>query len=1047
MANKNLNDVKINVNFTTASSRTNIKSGENISTTFGKLSKIISDMDGSAFTGDAKTVNGHTVQTDVPPNAVFGTLSMDTELSETSENAVQNKVITSALKGKLDLSIKGVNNGVAELDSNGKVPQSQLPSYVDDVIDGYLYNGSFYTTSSHTIKISAESGKIYIDIPSLKTYRWSGTAFVVISETIALGETSSTACRGDWGKTAYEHSQLTSGNPHNVTKSDIGLSNVENKSSTTIRGELTESDITSALGYTPSSDDTLNTAGSLNKPSTKLFLVGAINQSQSDTTYSNSLAYIGTNGHLYSNGIQTVNLSDTQNLTNKTYNGYTLGDACAKGVDTTAKSGSGNLITSGAMFTALSNKSDIDHNHVDISGNAVTSNKLNAKYVGSDASESNGYYKFASYDVPEAENHNITFLITNEFEANNVGILQVWTRREWGSTNVNIPTLRWLLRVGFASDCVIAVTSGSTVTLYINQTITRYGRIGVSTLSSSHREEVTTTTLYSSSSPTTGLSAAATSSDSTVPIANKIGTSTVGSSTKPVYLNGGVPTACQYTLGSICTKSDSDYATASHTHSGYLSTEGGRLTGNLSIGSDESLNDLTVYGDIITYASVKAYGLEVGGNKDVGSDTVPIYLSKGVFKTSKYTLADACSRGVKTATSSTHTNYGTNNTYVPDIAFLSNWDGSYNNSGSSNLSYCRLGSFGNACVLNTVDSVIEGNENLITSKAVYTALENRAPLDHDHDEISGNAGAANKLLKTFVGSDKSSSSGYYKFASYTITGGYNNYNLTFLLTNEYNGDYAGILQVWTRSDSSSSTNAPTIKWLIRTGFASDCVIATKSGLTVTLYVKLTTSQYGRIGITMLSASLREKDAVPTLYSSSSPTTGLTASATSSDSTVPIANKIGTSTIGSSTKPVYLNGGVPTACSYTLGSICTKSDSDYATASHSHTSEVSLYENSAGSTSVSVNTSGYLYVKVWVGIGSSTNVACGDVYSNNNSIFLPYIWGGSGTMNIYKVSVSKTDSSVSIDSTYGIVIKNNTITEGTASTFRIKKIVGVKGSVS
>ena len=97
--------------------------------------------------------------------------------------------------------------------------------------------------------------------------------------------------------------------------------------------------------------------------------------------------------------------------------------------------------------------------------------------------------------------------------------------------------------------------------------------------------------------------------------------------------------------------------------------------------------------------------------------------------------------------------------------------------------------------------------------------------------------------------------------------------------------------------------------------------------------------------------------------------------------------------------------------------------------------------------MSVNTSGYLYIKVWVGIGSSTNVSCGDVYSNNNSIFLPYIWGGSGTMNIYKVSVSKTNSSVSIDSTYGIVIKNNTITEGTASTFRIKKIVGVKGSVS
>ena len=49
-------------------------------------------------------------------------------------------------------------------------------------------------------------------------------------------------------------------------------------------------------------------------------------------------------------------MSDTQALTNKTYNGYTLGAACAKGVDTTATSGSTNLITSGAMYTALAGK-------------------------------------------------------------------------------------------------------------------------------------------------------------------------------------------------------------------------------------------------------------------------------------------------------------------------------------------------------------------------------------------------------------------------------------------------------------------------------------------------------------------------------------------------------------------------------------------------------------------------------------------------------------------------------------------------------------------
>ena len=121
-------------------------------------------------------------------------------------------------------------HNAATLDSNGKVPSSQLPSFVDDVIEGYLYNGKFYKEAAHTTEIPAESGKIYVDIPSNKTYRYGGSSsgYVEISESLALGETSSTAYRGDRGKTAYDHSQVTSGNPHNVTKSDVNLGNVDN---------------------------------------------------------------------------------------------------------------------------------------------------------------------------------------------------------------------------------------------------------------------------------------------------------------------------------------------------------------------------------------------------------------------------------------------------------------------------------------------------------------------------------------------------------------------------------------------------------------------------------------------------------------------------------------------------------------------------------------------------------------------------------------------------------------------------------------------------
>ena len=76
----------------------------------------------------------------------------------------------------------------------------------------------------------------------------------------ALGETSSTAYRGDRGKIAYDHSQNT-GNPHGTTKSNLGLDNVENKSSATIRSELTKANVTTALGYTPPTTNTTYETG------------------------------------------------------------------------------------------------------------------------------------------------------------------------------------------------------------------------------------------------------------------------------------------------------------------------------------------------------------------------------------------------------------------------------------------------------------------------------------------------------------------------------------------------------------------------------------------------------------------------------------------------------------------------------------------------------------------------------------------------------------------------------------------------------------------
>lgn len=86
---------------------------------------------------------------------------------------------------------KGAPNGLASLNESGIIPSAQLPSYVDDVIEVDTFSN---------LPGTGESGKIYIVQDTNLTYRWSGTAYVEISKSLALGETSSTAYPGDKGK-------------------------------------------------------------------------------------------------------------------------------------------------------------------------------------------------------------------------------------------------------------------------------------------------------------------------------------------------------------------------------------------------------------------------------------------------------------------------------------------------------------------------------------------------------------------------------------------------------------------------------------------------------------------------------------------------------------------------------------------------------------------------------------------------------------------------------------------------------------------------------
>lgn len=116
----------------------------------------------------------------------------------------------------------GAPNGIAPLDSDAKVPSAYLPSYVDDVLE--------YATKA-AFPVRGEEGKIYVALDDNLTYRWSGSTYVEISKSLGLGETSTTAYPGNKGKEvtdALKAHKLDYGNPHRVTKAQVGLDKVDN---------------------------------------------------------------------------------------------------------------------------------------------------------------------------------------------------------------------------------------------------------------------------------------------------------------------------------------------------------------------------------------------------------------------------------------------------------------------------------------------------------------------------------------------------------------------------------------------------------------------------------------------------------------------------------------------------------------------------------------------------------------------------------------------------------------------------------------------------
>ncbi|WP_299182715.1 hypothetical protein [uncultured Chryseobacterium sp.] len=191
-------DLSANRSFTTADTVTRLKGGTSGSLVSGDITlaagtNMTITQSGSTITlastnttytaGNGLTLSGTAFSL---PVTTSGSGNVVTGVTQTANGITvsMGSVATSVdLANYVPLTQKGAANGVATLDGSGMVPSSQLPSYVDDVLEGYYRSadGRFYKEAAYTNVIAGETGKIYVSLDTNKSYRWSGTAFVYIT--------------------------------------------------------------------------------------------------------------------------------------------------------------------------------------------------------------------------------------------------------------------------------------------------------------------------------------------------------------------------------------------------------------------------------------------------------------------------------------------------------------------------------------------------------------------------------------------------------------------------------------------------------------------------------------------------------------------------------------------------------------------------------------------------------------------------------------------------------------------------------------------------
>ena len=293
------------------------------------------------------TANPHKVT-----KAQIGLANVENKSSTQIRSELTKENVTNALGyTPIDESRIGAANGVASLDASGRIPASQIPGGFDN-IEEYDNLAAFPTTG--------EEGKIYVAKDTNLTYRWTGSQYVEISPSLALGETATTAYRGDRGKVAYDHSQV-SGN--------------------------------STIHHTHANKELLDT------------------YKQTESDLANAVAKVHEHGN--KDVLDGITSSDVANWNSK-QNSLTFDD------EPTA--GSTNPVTSDGIKTAISNS--VDQTYSSTSTKAQSGVAVNEAFKTRETSTSGDSYTYLGMDIPYGGTEELYWKLVSFNAVNNYWTLQ-----------------------------------------------------------------------------------------------------------------------------------------------------------------------------------------------------------------------------------------------------------------------------------------------------------------------------------------------------------------------------------------------------------------------------------------------------------------------------------------------------------------------------------------------------------------------------------------------------------------------------------------------